>query len=426
LSGSDRWKSAPDLDSYTAIANGFTLDGTKGTISSDGKTALAKTCYKFTVTDSTGATADASLSLSVAAVDEMTHRMTVWIAFYLLVFAILAAAMTVSLWSSHRSAPTAHASNCADGGKPLQGIDPEYVDVGSPTSVLLEGCFPDNPQVKVNGAARQASFSDKENIEIALSAADVAASGALVITVFDNAGKEIGSGAAWVVTPRFEWDVFGKVISISTETQILLLVLFVGAFGSSIYALKSLGDYRGEDKLYASWALYYVIQPLEGAGAAFLFYVTVRGGFLSAAGGDAKSVNQFGMCAIAALAGTFSDMAFMKLRETFQTLFKPKDDRGDKVSDLAISTKTLPDGTVGDPYASFTLQVTGGTAPLKWSVSPDLPDGLNLDAATGTIGGTPTAASPKAPYTFTVSDSATPPQSATAQLSLQINAQNNP
>jgi hypothetical protein len=56
-----------------------------------------------------------------------------------------------------------------------------------------------------------------------------------------------------------------------------------------------------------------------------------------------------------------------------------------------VSTKTLPDGTVGTTYTQ-TVTATGGTAPLTWSInSGSLPAGLTLNS-NGTITGTPTTA----------------------------------
>ena len=57
---------------------------------------------------------------------------------------------------------------------------------------------------------------------------------------------------------------------------------------------------------------------------------------------------------------------------------------------LAITTTSLPGGTVGVSY-SGQITVTGGTAPYKYSAS-GLPSGLLIGSSTGAITGKPTAA----------------------------------
>jgi hypothetical protein len=86
---------------------------------------------------------------------------------------------------------------------------------------------------------------------------------------------------------------------------------------------------------------------------------------------------------------------------------------------LAITTATLPAGSVGSTY-STTLVATGGVIPYTWNVtSGSLPSGLSLAANTGVISGTPTTAETSS-FTVTVSDAELPADSATANLSITI------
>jgi hypothetical protein len=60
------------------------------------------------------------------------------------------------------------------------------------------------------------------------------------------------------------------------------------------------------------------------------------------------------------------------------------------IADLAVSTASLPGGTVGSPY-SATAQATGGSTPYQWAAS-GLPPGLQINPSSGQITGTPTSA----------------------------------
>jgi len=82
----------------------------------------------------------------------------------------------------------------------------------------------------------------------------------------------------------------------------------------------------------------------------------------------------------------------------------------------AITTTTLPGGTVGTAY-NQTLAATG-TSPITWSISAGaLPTGLTLNTATGAITGTPTAAG-TANFTVKAANGVTP--DATKALSIVI------
>ncbi len=84
---------------------------------------------------------------------------------------------------------------------------------------------------------------------------------------------------------------------------------------------------------------------------------------------------------------------------------------------LAIVTSTLPDGQVGIPYDQF-VTATGGYGAYTWSEF-DLPDGLNIDPATGEITGTPTTAGPNPDSSVEVIDSY-PPQADGAFVTIPI------
>jgi hypothetical protein len=86
---------------------------------------------------------------------------------------------------------------------------------------------------------------------------------------------------------------------------------------------------------------------------------------------------------------------------------------------LAITTTSLPNGTVNQAY-NRPVQASGGTPPLTWTIvagSGTLPPGLNLDAATGAISGTPTTAGTSS-FTVRVADARG--QSDTQALSITI------
>ena len=85
---------------------------------------------------------------------------------------------------------------------------------------------------------------------------------------------------------------------------------------------------------------------------------------------------------------------------------------------LTITTSSLPGGIVNVAY-SATLQSSGGTGTITWSVTQgSLPAGLTLSTS-GKISGTPTATG-KASFTVTATDSSTPPQTKTQVLSITI------
>ena len=89
---------------------------------------------------------------------------------------------------------------------------------------------------------------------------------------------------------------------------------------------------------------------------------------------------------------------------------------------LAISTTSLPSGTVGTVYSQSLQTNGGGISPIAWSITlGSLPPGLTLNAGSGLISGTPTTAT-GSPFNFTVqaADSGTPQQTSSQALSISI------
>ncbi len=83
---------------------------------------------------------------------------------------------------------------------------------------------------------------------------------------------------------------------------------------------------------------------------------------------------------------------------------------------LTISTQGLDDCNNNLPYSN-TMYAVGGKPPLTWTLSAGtIPNGLVLNASTGTLSGTPNGQINNYFPTFKVTDSSQPPQTATKQL----------
>jgi hypothetical protein len=84
----------------------------------------------------------------------------------------------------------------------------------------------------------------------------------------------------------------------------------------------------------------------------------------------------------------------------------------------SVTTTSLPGGAGGSAY-SATLQESGGVAPFSWSLtSGSLPTGFTL-GTDGTIAGTPCTGGTSS-FTVQVADSANPPLTASAPLSISV------
>jgi hypothetical protein len=86
---------------------------------------------------------------------------------------------------------------------------------------------------------------------------------------------------------------------------------------------------------------------------------------------------------------------------------------------LTITSRTLPSGAIGSRYSGH-IDIAGGTGGEVWSITGgSLPAGLSFNAATGVVSGVPTT-DQTTTFSVAVHDNATPPDQATATLSITI------
>jgi putative Ig domain-containing protein len=334
-----------------------------------------------------------------------------FLAFYLLALAIAAVYLVVKLFSVQfpdERSPQLAAPTFMD--RPVAETKPMIVRVDS---AMAEGAQPElriygyhfTPKTTVFVGDKPyptARYIGEHLIVLPLDAADVAKWNTAFVAV-ETEGVRSDAALAQAVLPTGELSLLGRIFPISREVHLLLLVLVAGGLGSYVHSIRSLADYIGNRKLLASWFWFYFTKPFIGMAVALMFYAAIRGGFVAGSPADVKSVNPFGVFAIAAMVGMFVDKAGDKLADIFDALFKAADKREDKLTALSIDTKGPLEAKAGTAF-THALKATGGKKPYTWTQA-GLPGTLTLDAATGVLAGTP-GAQADIPVVVTVRDAA--------------------
>jgi hypothetical protein len=133
---------------------------------------------------------------------------------------------------------------------------------------------------------------------------------------------------------RFLWWRF----LISTDLRLLAVVVFAGALGGQIHALRSFASYVGNRKLKISWLVRYFLTPFIAASLALVSYFVIRAGFFSA-NTMTQNMNAYGFAGLAGLVGLFSTMAVNKLRRMAIELLGPLEKEEDPVREEPKSEK---------------------------------------------------------------------------------------
>lgn len=157
------------------------------------------------------------------------------------------------------------------------------------------------------------------------------------------------------------------------NTILLILVAMAGFLGNMIHIATSLTTFVGNNQFVRSWLLWYVVRPFTGAALAVGVYFVFRGGFLNMSD-DSTNINLYGIMTVSVLTGLFTDRATQKLKEVFETLFKPKEDRNNPldgkpkiagVSPLAIIAGIEnPITLTGENLTASTLTATINDEPV--------------------------------------------------------------
>lgn len=119
-------------------------------------------------------------------------------------------------------------------------------------------------------------------------------------------------------------------IPISADLRLLAVVVFTGALGGQIHALRSFASYVGNRKLKVSWLVRYFLTPFVAASLALVFYFVMRAGFFPA-NSTAQNMNVYGFAGLAGLVGLFSTMAVNKLRRMVIELLGPLEKEEDRL-----------------------------------------------------------------------------------------------
>jgi hypothetical protein len=130
---------------------------------------------------------------------------------------------------------------------------------------------------------------------------------------------------------RIQWNESG---TLHINTIMFLLVALAGFTGSMIHVATSFTNYIGSEKFKRSWILWYFVKPFTASAVALIFYLVLKAGLLNFDG--ANGANPFGIVILSALAGLFTDKATLKLEEIFTIIFKPKDERPDKIDEASV------------------------------------------------------------------------------------------
>jgi hypothetical protein len=122
---------------------------------------------------------------------------------------------------------------------------------------------------------------------------------------------------------------------INLNIILLMLVAAGGFLGNMIHIATSFTTFVGAGKFQRSWVLWYWVRPFTASALALALY------FAFGATSDPANVDLDRILTLAILSGLFTDIATQKLKEVFDVLFSPKDNRPNKLTDPVAKIATI-------------------------------------------------------------------------------------
>jgi len=164
----------------------------------------------------------------------------------------------------------------------------------------------------------------------------------------------------------------GRGFLLSDEQRLFLLVIVAGALGALLHALRSLSMYIGNRELKRSWIAMYAALPASGGILAMVFYVVLRGGFVTTPA-EVSATSPFAFIAVALLVGLFSQIAIEKLKQVAESVFTKVPQSGDALSEkeevpLLLRAQRVA-STPGGPEDAIEVEGTGFSEATRLEVN---------------------------------------------------------
>ncbi len=99
-----------------------------------------------------------------------------------------------------------------------------------------------------------------------------------------------------------------------TDMDLIVIAVLAGGLGGTVHGISSLVMYRGEEKLWESWFLWYALRPFTASSMGFIVYCALRAGFWALAD-ESVGLTAFGTAAVAGVTGMFTYQVTQKLRD---------------------------------------------------------------------------------------------------------------